>query len=211
MHKRLSREIFERIFLPLLILVLVSVIYFIYYERLGPALLKETVERFGKWLFSMFVVIIAFLLHRLSGAFVEWYGANIASKTLTSLDDEFLPIFKKLTSFLIWIIAVLIIFSRFGIDTKGLITALGVSSLAIALAAQDTISNIISGFLIVVDRPFRIGDSIKLPSGEKVKVLEISLRRSKFLSEDGAIIIVPNLELSKSKIINYTYGGERKK
>ncbi|MFH1848359.1 MAG: mechanosensitive ion channel domain-containing protein, partial [Candidatus Omnitrophota bacterium] len=77
--------------------------------------------------------------------------------------------------------------------------------LAIALAAQDTIANIIAGFLIMIDNPFSIGDCIKLPSGEKVKVLDIGIRRSKFESEDGAMVIVPNLELSKSKIINYTY------
>ena len=107
------------------------------------------------------------------------------------------------------VIAVLVVLSRFGINTSGIIAALGVSSLAIALAAQDTISNIISGFLIMVDRPYRLDDTIKLPSGEKVKVLDIGLRRSKFSAEDGAIIIVPNLELSKSKITNYTYGEEK--
>ena len=51
---------------------------------------------------------------------------------------------------------------------------------------------------------------IKLPSGEVVIVLDIGIRRSKFLSEDQAVIIMPNLELSKSKIINYTYARERK-
>ena len=87
---------------------------------------------------------------------------------------------------------------------------MGISSLAIALAAQDTIANIIAGFMIMVDRPFRLGDKIKLPSAEVVKVLDIGVRRSKFLSQDNdAIIIVPNLELSKSKIVNYTYGQER--
>jgi small-conductance mechanosensitive channel len=106
------------------------------------------------------------------------------------------------------VIITLIILSRFGINTNGIIAALGVGSLAIALAAQDTISNIIAGFLIMVDRPFRLDDTIKLPSGEKVKVLTIGLRRSKFRAEDGAIIIVPNLALSKSKIVNYTYGKE---
>ncbi|MBN3041274.1 MAG: mechanosensitive ion channel, partial [Candidatus Omnitrophica bacterium] len=83
-------------------------------------------------------------------------------------------------------------------------------SLAIALAAQDTIANIISGFMIMIDRPFRVKDIIKLPSGEKVEVLEIGVRRSRFLSEEKAIIIVPNLELSKSKIVNYTYAEEYK-
>jgi len=77
------------------------------------------------------------------------------------------------------------------------------------LLAQDTIANIIAGFMIMVDMPFGLVDMTKLPSGEVVKVLDIGVRRSKFLSEDKAIIIVPNLELSKSKIVNYTYGQKQ--
>ena len=102
----------------------------------------------------------------------------------------------------------LIILPFYGVNISALIAALGVASLAIALAAQDTIGNIIAGFMIMIDRPFRIGDKIKLPSGEIVGVLDIGLRRSKFASEEKAVIIVPNLELSKSKIVNYTFGKE---
>ncbi len=98
--------------------------------------------------------------------------------------------------------------SHFGININALVAALGVSSLAIALAAQDTIANLIAGFLIMIDRPFKIGDRIKLPTGEMVDVLDIGIRRSKFLSEDKAIVIVPNLDLSKKKIVNYTYSEE---
>lgn len=203
---KLISNIFKKGFLPIAILILTIEIYVIFYDRLQLLFLKEALENFDKWIFTLFVAISAFLLQRLSSAFTEWYGTNIAEKTKTSLDDEFLPLIRKLASLLIWVIATLIVLSRFGINTNGLIAALGVSSLAIALAAQDTISNIIAGFLIMVDRPYRIGDTIKLPSGEKVKVLNIGLRRSRFLAEDGAIIIVPNLALSKSKIINYTYG-----
>ena len=125
-------------------------------------------------------------------------------------DEEFIPLFRKATKIVIWVITIIIVLARFGVNVNALITALGVSSLAIALAAQDTIANIIAGFLIMVDRPFRIGDEIKLPSGEMVKVLDIGIRRSKFLKlDDNAIVIIPNLDLSKSKIINYTYAREQ--
>ena len=103
----------------------------------------------------------------------------------------------------------LVILPFFGVNISALVAALGVSSLAIALAAQDTIANIIAGFMIMIDRPFRIGDEIKLSSGDVVKVLDIGVRRSKFISQDEAIVIIPNLELSKSKIVNYSYGKER--
>ena len=61
----------------------------------------------------------------------------------------------------------------------------------------------------MIDRPFRVGDKIKLPSGELVDVLSIGIRRSKFLSQDKKeVIIMPNIDLSKSKIVNYTYAKE---
>jgi small-conductance mechanosensitive channel len=147
-------------------------------------------------------------LQRASGAFFNWYKLNIASKTKTKLDDRFIPFFTKTTNVILWIIALIILLSHFGVNINALVAALGVSSLAIALAAQDTIANLIAGFLIMIDRPFKIGDRIKLPTGEMVEVLDIGVRRSKFLSEDKAIVIVPNLDLSKKKIVNYTYNEE---
>ena len=56
-----------------------------------------------------------------------------------------------------------------------------------------------------------VGDKIKLPSGEIVDVKEVGIRRSKFLLEDQAIIIVPNVDLSKNKIVNFSYMEEIKK
>ena len=62
----------------------------------------------------------------------------------------------------------------------------------------------------MIDRPFREGDEIILPTGEKVTVLDVGVRRSRFLNENQAVVILPNLDLSKSKIINLTYGEELK-
>ena len=120
-----------------------------------------------------------------------------------------MPLLDKLLRIAIWVIALLIILPFYGIDTTALITALGVSSLAIALAAQDSISNVISGLMIMIDRPFKVGDKIKLSTGEIVEVIDIGMRRSKFLAEDKAIVIIPNLELSKRKIVNYTYSKKQ--
>jgi len=165
---------------------------------------------FKNFLFGVFAVTVAFWLQRISGTIISWYARNIADRTKVVWDEEFIPLFRKATKIVIWVITIIIVLARFGVNVNALIAALGVSSLAIALAAQDTIANIIAGFLIMVDRPFRIGDEIKLPSGEMVKVLDIGIRRSKFLKlDDNAIVIIPNLDLSKSKIINYTYAREQ--
>jgi len=211
MFTEFDRRMYKRIFLPLLMLLAAMIAYTRYYYHLNFGMLSFQIERINKWIFAFFAFFVGCLIQGVIDAALDWYGANISKKTVTELDDEFLPLGKKVLDFLLWIMVMLVILARFGIDTKGIIAALGVGSIAIALAAQDTISNIIAGFLLVVDRPFRISDRIQLPSGEKVKVIAIGLRRSKFLNDDGSIVIVPNLDLSRSKIVNYTYGEKRNK
>ena len=203
---------FKKSLLPMFLVFLIAIFYIWVYQ----IYLKETLSENHKKLiegalYFLTTVFITYWIQKLVGAGLGWYRDTIAIKTRTSLDDEFIPLFSRVGRTVIWVIGAIIILSRFGVDTKAIIASLGVGSLAIALAAQDTIANIIAGFLIMVDRPFRIGDEIRLPSGEKVRVLDIGIRRSKFLSEENAVIIMPNLELSKSKIVNFTYGKEQNK
>lgn len=212
MRKRgLSLQILRKIILPVIIVILAFLLYFVYSVNVRPILSEKITNSIAKTFFAIFTSIIAFFLQRIASTTFVWYSQNIAIKTETKFDDEFIPLLKRVTNIIIWIIAGLVILSNFGININALIAALGVGSLAIALAAQDTIANIIAGFLIMIDRPFRVGDEIKLPSGEKVKVLEIGIRRSRFLNlEDESIIVMPNLDMSKSKVVNFTYGRERK-
>ena len=158
----------------------------------------------SKAFFSLLIVLITYWVFRISDTLFVWYAVNVAAKTKTKLDDKFMPLFRRVSSTIIWSIGIVVLLAKLGVNINALIATLGVGSLAIAMAAQDTIANIIAGFLIMLDSPFSIDDEIKLASGEKVKVLDIGIRRSKFLSEENAVIIMPNLELSKSKITNYT-------
>lgn len=207
--KKASWEIVKKIFFPLCLFILFLGGYIVYKVKFSFYVPAQLQENLRKCLLTLLIIIIGFIIQRIVGAVALWYKANIASQTKSRLDDEIVPLLRRTLKIIIWIIASLIILPLYGINISALIATLGVSSLAIALAAQDTIANIISGFMIMFDRPFRIGDKIKIPSGEIVEVLEIGVRRSKFLLEDKAIIIVPNTDLSKSRIINYTYGPER--
>ena len=188
--------------LPLIIGAVIFLLFCFIYGRYGVHY-KEYLDKISG---ALLIIFITYWVFKIAVALFNWYAINIAAKTATKLDDKFIPLFKRIAITIIWTIGFIILLSRLGININALVATLGVSSLAIALAAQDTIANIIAGFLIMIDRPFCVGDTIKLPSGEKVEVLDIGIRRSKFLSEDKGIIIMPNLELSKSKIINYTYG-----
>ena len=209
LSKKVGWEIVKKSFLPTIIFLLFIAGYVQYKINLAPLLSEQVQQDLKKYIGTIFIICRVFIIQRIAGSILGWYKENVAAQTKTRLDDKLIPIFRRSLKVAIWVIALLVILPLYGVNINALIAALGVGSLAIALAAQDTIANIIAGYLIMIDAPFKRGDKIKLPSGEIVKVLDIGVRRSKFLSEDKAIIIVPNVDLSKSRIINYTYGEQR--
>lgn len=156
-------------------------------------------------IYSLGVIVVSTLLIKIVSAFLGWYSETIAVRTETTLDDEFIPLLDRTTKIVTITLAVLIILDHFNVDVKGLVAVLGVGSLAVALAAQDTLANMIGGFTIMIDRPFRIGDMVWLADQGRVIVHEIGIRSTKFRTFDNTLIIVPNAELIKSTVHNVTY------
>ena len=207
--KGIGFTIVKTSFLPIIVLLLLIIVIFsykIYAAHLIPIIMRGSIK---KIIITLLAISAGFIIQRIIDVVVLWYGESIAKVTSSTLDDELLPFLRKSIKIALWIAVLITLLPFYGVNVNALIATLGVGSLAIALAAKDTISNIIAGFLIMIDRPFRMGDKVKIPSGEVVEVLDIGIRRSTFLSDEKAVIIVPNLDLSKSKIINYTYGQER--
>src|ERR1051326_1456731 len=153
-------------------------------------------------LFIVFVIILAKLLSRLIKATVEWYTEKISARNHSDISPAILPFTNKLTNILIIFIVGMILLDHLGVNIGGLFVSLGVGSLAIALAAQETIANMIAWFVILVDQPIRIGDKIRLPSGDEGEVYQIGLRSTRILNPDNNLIIVPNGELVKNRILN---------
>ena len=151
------------------------------------------------------VCIVAHLIVRIVTTLLEWYADTIASKTETTVDDEFIPLLDRTTKVVVYTLSLLIILDKFDVDIKGLVTVLGVGSLAVALAAQDTIANMIGGFIIMVDRPFRKGDRVQLGDGTVCIVEQIGIRSTKFLTFDNTLIIWPNADIVKTTIHNLTF------
>lgn len=198
-------KIIKRCFLPLIGVAIFFVFYGTYITRVREGMKISWHGVLDNVFFVLAIVLLAYWITSVVGAFMTWYADKVADRTDSSLDEDFMPLMRKLAGVVIWIIALVVVLNYLGVNITAMIATLGVGSLAIALAAQDTIANVIAGFLIVIDRPFRVGDEVKLPSGERVVVLRIGNRRTKFRAEDGSIVIMPNLDLSKSKIVNYTY------
>ena len=159
----------------------------------------------GHILFALLVLAVTLFLLRFVRVLTDWYGELTASRSESALAEELLPLVRRLGQIIVLIVGVMTLLEHFSVDIKALVTVLGVGSLAIGLAAQETISNMIAGFVIMVDRPFRVGDRIVLRDNIKCDVYKIGVRSTKFLTFDNTIIIVPNAELVKMTINNQSY------
>jgi MscS family membrane protein len=155
-------------------------------------------------LYLALILIILLLIYRIITILFDWYAEKINAGDNRNLSGSLFPLLKKVSIIIISALAVIIILSRFDVNISAFIVSLGVGSLAIALAAQDTISNMIAGFIIMIDRPFRIGDRIKY-GADIGDVVEIGIRSTKILDFDNNLVIMPNNEIVKSKIVNVTY------
>jgi small-conductance mechanosensitive channel len=156
-------------------------------------------------IFVGIVVAISVLLVRVLDVVLKHEMARHAKKHDSRVDEALFLLVNRLVKILVTTFATITVLAQFGIHIDSILVFLGGGSVAIALAAQDTLSNMLAGFLIMIDRPFRVGDRIKLPSGEVGDVFEIGLRTTRILDFDNNLIITPNGDLVKSKLVNYSY------
>jgi small-conductance mechanosensitive channel len=109
----------------------------------------------------------------------------------------------------IFIIGLLIILAVLGISIAPMITALGVGGLAVALALKDTLANLFAGIHIMVEKSIRIGDFIKLESGQEGYVEDITWRTTRVRMLPNNMVVVPNDKLSQSVVTNYSLPDSR--
>jgi MscS family membrane protein len=152
---------------------------------------------------ALVILAVTSVVNRLLRAGIRWYLHELALKSEGTWDKDLLPVFERLLTLVLYFIAVTIIVESFGGSITALVTTAGVASLAVALAAQETLSNMIGGFVILVDRPFKVGDVIELGDGKVGEVVEIGLRSSRIKLFDGNAVVMPNKDLASTQITNF--------
>jgi small-conductance mechanosensitive channel len=113
-------------------------------------------------------------------------------------------IFSILARVVVMAIGIMIILQALNISITPMLTALGVGGLAVALALQDTLTNLFAGFHIILTRKVRIGDWVELSSGETGQVIDITWRDTTIRQRRNNIIIVPNSTLASTSTTNYS-------
>jgi len=204
----LDDRILERVTPPVALLVIFSGLYFAILSLPLPG--KVHVISSGA-VFVVNIILLTNIAYRATDEMLKWYSNRMAENIGVGLDRQILPLLEKLVSIFLIGTALIITLKHFNYDILSLVTALGIGSLAIGLAAKDTLANMISGFTLMIDRPFRIGDRIQLTGGQWGDVVDIGLRSTKIKTVDNTLLIIPNAELCNSTVINMAFPDVRSK
>lgn len=156
--------------------------------------------RIGTGCHNVIFVLIVYLIT--VSSFEVWN--TLGKNAFKSGAQEILPLISTMYKLLASVIALMIVMRHFNYDIWHIVTALGIGSLAVGLAAQPTLTNMIAGFTILVDRPFCAGDRIKLSTGEEGDVIHVGMRSTRLQTPDGNMLIVPNQEVVNTRVINFS-------
>ena len=158
---------------------------------------EETRRVIVQALFVVAALSVTLSASRLAVLMLQRYAANTPGILPTT------SIFSNFVKLVVVLLGILIILQSLGISITPILTALGVGGLAVALALQDTLSNLFSGFQILASRQFAAGDYIRLSTGEEGKVADISWRNTTIRSLQQFDVVVPNSKLAQSIVSNF--------
>jgi len=170
-----------------------------YFALESARLPEKIVHGVEKLLLVLGILSVALVLR----AFVEKSVKVYASRFEGALPVT--SLIRTTSSIIIFITAGLVILNCFGISITPILATLGVGGLAVALALQDTLANLFSGFHVTISKQIRVGDFIRLESGEEGYVVDINWRTTQIRMLPNNIVLVPNSKLSQSIVTNYCF------
>lgn len=163
--------------------------------------LDTALEKLIDFGFSIIVAIIIFLIGKIIIKLVRKFIKNIFTKS--KVDEGVIKFIDSIVNVAGYIIVLIIICAEIGIQTTSFVTLLGTAGLSVGLALQGSLSNFAGGILILVSKPFKIGDYVMI-DGEEGTVIKIDIVYTTLVKYDNRIIKCPNGEVSNKTIVNYT-------
>ncbi len=171
------------------------------------------IENFAERLLSLVWVNLPRLTIALLTLVVGFWLANRLSSWLRSVlerrstNPNIIPFLSSLISILIKILVLVSVAAKFGIETTSFVAILGGAGLAVGLALQGNLSNLASGIMVLVFKPYKIGDTVII-SGHTGKVTEILIFNTILQTADNRRVIIPNNSITSSAIVNVSGNGE---
>ncbi|MEW6192360.1 MAG: mechanosensitive ion channel family protein [Bacillota bacterium] len=169
----------------------------IYGATLTVSLPPNIQNLLGKILVVLAIFSATLVVMRMAGGFISLY-AEKAAGVLPST-----TLFVNITKLLVFIVGLLVTLQTLGISITPVLTALGVGGLAVALALQDTLSNLFSGIHVIASRQIKPGDYVRLETGEEGYVEDMNWRNTTIRMLPNNMVIVPNAKLASAIVTNY--------
>lgn len=181
-------------------------------EKIDPGLIQsymqklpETALRFGMR------VLLALIVFFIGTRLIKWVCKILKKSMQRGNADvgatQFLTSFVRIS---LYIVLILFIASGFGLDAASVVALLGSAGVAIGLAVQGSLSNLAGGVLILLLKPFKVGDYIIAANGNEGTVKEIQIFYTKLTTGDNRMVVIPNGELSNSSMVNVSAMPERR-
>ncbi len=176
----------------------------------GLSFESDGVSKFiGNAITAAIILSVTWLFARLIDSLIEEYVVPKVAESETDLDDQLLPVLRKGSKLAIWVLGIIVALQNADQDVAALLAGLGVGGLALAIAAQDTVANIFGGATIFADRPFVIGDRVRVGGYDGV-MRDIGIRSSRMETRDGAMVTMPNSKFTSSAVENVSAGIGRR-
>lgn len=159
-----------------------------------------------------FIAIATNVVYAIAILAAGWFGGNWVSKTIQAinkLDGTLRSFLGGLAKYLILALAIITVLQQFGVQTASLIAVLGAAGLAIGLALQGTLSNVSAGVMLLILRPFNVGDFI-ISGGVSGTVKALGLFATELATPDNVYIFVPNSKLWNTDIQNFSKYTQRR-
>ena len=158
---------------------------------------------------ALMIILLAGPVVSFTVLLLRYLEKGVADRTANKIDDIILDLLNKFAGVIIYATAAILALDILGINVIPFIAGAGILGLALGFAAKDTLSNLIAGVLLIIDRPFEVGDRIEVwraPAGRATwgDVIDIGLRATKIKTTDNIVIIIPNNEIMTRDIVNYT-------
>jgi MscS family membrane protein len=154
------------------------------------------------------VLVITWTLFKLADALTILLN-ELAAKTDSKLDDQVVPLVRKALKIFMAILAFILIAQNLGYSVSGLLAGLGIGGLALAMASKDTLANLFGSIMILIDRPFHVGDWITFPGGDGV-VEEVGMRSTRIRTFAKTVVSIPNQALANATVENHSLMPKRR-
>ena len=154
------------------------------------------------------IFVVTWTMFKMLDAAAVFMG-DLTSRTESKLDDQLIPLIRKAAKTFLVILAFILTAQNLGYSVSGLIAGLGIGGLALAMAAKDTLANLFGSLMILIDRPFHVGDWITFSGGDGV-VEEIGLRSTRVRTFAKTVVSIPNAALANATVENHSLMPKRR-